>query len=189
MIRSGRLPSSHRSASSPSYRQMTSYLLERKFSRSKHMLGSSSIIRILFFMLHFYFHSADKITVFVFSGRILFSNRKIQVYLCTVSKLNRYISFLLLVCLLPVVTPREFIHDLFGHEDTQDHYHSAVTIEKIHKHCSIFQISFSIFLSSLKSFFPTKEIENCAYSSPQQTYIPGISVNLSYLRAPPTYYL
>jgi hypothetical protein len=122
-------------------------------------------------------------------GELLFSNLKIQVYLCTMSKLNRYISFLLLVCFLPVVTPKEFIHDLFGHEDTQDHYHSAVTIEKIHKHCSILQISFSIFISFLKSFFLKKEIDNCAYSFPQQTYIPGISVNLSYLRAPPTYHI
>jgi len=58
------------------------------------------------------------------------------------------------------------------HEDTQDHYHSAVTIEKIHKHCSILQISFSIFISYLKSFVLKKEIDNCAYSFPQQTYIP-----------------
>ncbi|MGA2822857.1 MAG: hypothetical protein ABSE72_04960 [Bacteroidales bacterium] len=104
------------------------------------------------------------------------------------SKVNRYISILLLVCFLPVVTPKEFIHDLFGHEDTLDHYHSDITIEKIHKHCSIFQISFSIFISSLKSFFPKKEIDNCAYSFPQQTYIPGLSVNLSFLRAPPLYH-
>jgi hypothetical protein len=86
------------------------------------------------------------------------------------------------------VTPKEFIHDLFGHEDTIDHYHSDATIEKIHKHCSILQISFSIFISSLKSFFQKTEIDKCTYSFQQQSSIPEISVNLSFLRAPPSYH-
>lgn len=100
-------------------------------------------------------------------------------------KVNRYISILLLVCFLPIVTPKEFIHDLFGHEDTIDHYHSDITIEKIHKHCSILQVTFSSFLSSLKIFFQKKEVNDCLYTYSPQSFIPEISVNLSFLRAPP----
>ncbi|MGA3013452.1 MAG: hypothetical protein ABSD71_05400 [Bacteroidales bacterium] len=104
-------------------------------------------------------------------------------------KIDQYISILLLVCFLPIVTPKEFVHDLFGHEDTIDHYHSDVTIEKVHKHCEILQITFSSFLSSLKIFFQKKEVNDCLYFYPQQSFIPEISVNLSSLRAPPTYLL
>jgi hypothetical protein len=104
-------------------------------------------------------------------------------------KVNRYISILLLVCFLPVVTPREFIHDLFGHEDTHDDYHPAVTFEKAHKHCSILQITFSSFISYLKNFLLEQEFDNSVYSFPVRSFIPGISVDLSYLRAPPSYHL
>lgn len=97
-------------------------------------------------------------------------------------KIDQYISILLLVCFLPIVTPKEFIHDLFGHEDTIDHYHSAVTIEKVHKHCSILQVTFSSFISGLKIFCLKKEVNDCLYSFPRQFFIPGISVNLSFFK-------
>jgi hypothetical protein len=102
---------------------------------------------------------------------------------------NRYISIFLLACFLPVMTPREIIHDLFGHEDTHDVYHSTVTIEKLHRHCSIYQMTFSSFISFLKSFSPEKEVNNSFYFFPHEEFIPAISVNLSSLRAPPLYQL
>ncbi|TRZ71660.1 MAG: hypothetical protein D4R97_06510 [Bacteroidetes bacterium] len=104
-------------------------------------------------------------------------------------KVNRYISIFLLVCFLPVVTPREFIHDLLGHEDTLDIYHSTATLEKLHKHCSILQVTFSSFVSYLKNFLFQKEFYNSFYSFPHQSFIPGVSVNLSSLRAPPSHHI
>jgi len=100
-------------------------------------------------------------------------------------QINRYLSFLLLVCLLPVLTPREVVHDLFGHEDTHDVYHSLVTIEKLHKHCNIFQVTFSTFIYSLKKVSINKEINYFEYSFSQQNFTPGKSVSLPFLRAPP----
>lgn len=107
-------------------------------------------------------------------------------YLCIMSKLNRYISILLFVSFLPVITPKEYFHDLFGHVDTHDYYHPDVRIEKLHRHCSILQVTFSSFVSYLKNFLFQKEFNYTFYSFPYQSFIPGVSVNISCLRAPPS---
>jgi hypothetical protein len=104
------------------------------------------------------------------------------------NRITRYISILLLVSFLPILTPREFIHDLFGHEDTFDAYHSALVIERVHTHCSILQVTFSTFISTLKVFSVKKEVSNCPYAFSRTLFIPAISVHLSSLRAPPLYY-
>jgi len=104
-------------------------------------------------------------------------------------KLNRYLSILLLACFLPVVTPREFIHELFGHEDTQDIFHSTPTIEKIHQHCSLLRVTFSTFVPHLQPFLLQKVLNIAFYSLPHFSFIPGISVNLSFLRGPPLSHL
>lgn len=107
-------------------------------------------------------------------------------YLCHMIKMNRYISIFLLVCFLPVLTPKEFIHNLFGHEDTNDIYHSSITIEKQHRHCGILQITFSSFISYLKNVIHEKEFCYSVYNFHSKLFIPGISVNLCHLRAPPS---
>jgi len=84
------------------------------------------------------------------------------------------------------MTPKEYIHDLFGHDDTHDSYHPELSIEKQHKHCSIFQVTFSSFVSYLKNLLSQKEFDHPFYSFPYQSFIPGISVNLSCYRAPPS---
>jgi hypothetical protein len=101
------------------------------------------------------------------------------------NKIPRYISILLIVSFLPVIIPREFVHNLFGHDDTCDFYHAAKTIEKAHTHCSILQITFSTFISSLKNFLPQNEVTGSDYTFSCRSSIPGISVHLSALRAPP----
>jgi len=105
------------------------------------------------------------------------------------SKLARYISILLLASFLPFVIPKEYIHDLFGHEDTHDEFHPSLIIEKQHTHCSILQITLSNFISDLKSFFLKSEPFCTFYIFPESSFIPGISVNLSNLRAPPSYHI
>lgn len=103
-------------------------------------------------------------------------------------KVKRYISILLLVGFLPVLTPKEYIHDLFGHEDTHENYNSALTIDKAHKHCSILQVTFSTFVSLQKNFLQGQEFNNSVYIFPDQSFIPELSVHLSYLRGPPSYH-
>jgi hypothetical protein len=101
-------------------------------------------------------------------------------------KVNRYISILLLVSFLPFVIPKEYIHDLFGHEDTHDDYHPSLIFEKKHTHCSILQITLSTFISHLKNVILRREPDKTVFSFPGNSFIPGVSVNLSHLRAPPS---
>ena len=115
-------------------------------------------------------------------------NLRIHSYLCAMSKIKRGISVVILfLSFLPVIIPREFVHELFGHEDTTDHYHAAVILEKGHTHCSILNITFSNFISCLKNPVPEKKIIISFYTFAEISVLPGISVNLSSLRAPPAY--
>jgi len=102
-------------------------------------------------------------------------------------KIKKYIPILLLASFLPFVIPKEYIHDLFGHEDTHDEYHPSLVIEKRHTHCSILQITLSNFLSTLKNVFFKSEPDYTFYIFPESSFIPGISVDLSNLRAPPSH--
>jgi hypothetical protein len=98
---------------------------------------------------------------------------------------NRDIAFFLLLCFLPVITPKEFIHGLFGHEDTSDVFHVTTSVEKVHKHCSLLQMTFSTFFSGVKNYQSVKDAELVIHLFPLLAFIPVMSVNLSHLRAPP----
>jgi hypothetical protein len=106
-------------------------------------------------------------------------------YLCTVFRIARHISVFILVCFLPVITPKEYIHDLFGHEDTPDLYHPATIVEKAHKHCTILHFVFHSFVSLLKPFLAGEDPFQSLLTVASRSFIPGLSVNLSSLRAPP----
>jgi hypothetical protein len=99
--------------------------------------------------------------------------------------IRRYISVLLLVCLLPVITPKEFIHALMGHDDTECYYHSNLTVGKIHQHCKILQITASSFIADLKNYLLHSVFQRAIYFFSARSFIYGISFHLSYLRAPP----
>ena len=99
--------------------------------------------------------------------------------------IRRQISILLLVCFLPVITPKEFIHALLGHDDTECYYHSDLTIDKIHRHCKILQIMASSFVAELKSFLIPTLFQKTLYFFSTQSFISDISFHLSYLRGPP----
>jgi hypothetical protein len=99
--------------------------------------------------------------------------------------IRRQISILLLVCFLPVITPKEFIHALLGHDDTECYYHSDLTIDKIHRHCKILQITASSFIADLKNYLLHSVFQRAIYFFSAQSFISGISFHLSHLRAPP----
>jgi len=104
-------------------------------------------------------------------------------------RIKKYIPILLLASFLPFVIPKEYIHDLFGHEDTQDEYQSSLILEKHHTHCSILQITLSNFLSTSNTVCFKNEPYHSFYIFPESSFIPGISVNLSNLRAPPSIHI
>jgi hypothetical protein len=96
-----------------------------------------------------------------------------------------HISVLLFVCILPVITPKEFIHALLGHDDTECYGHSGLTINKIHQHCKILQITASSFVSELKKIVLHNFFQKANYFFSSKSFISGISFQLSFLRAPP----
>jgi hypothetical protein len=98
---------------------------------------------------------------------------------------RRYISVVLLVCFIPVITPKEFIHALMGHDDTECYWHSDVTVDKIHQHCKILQITASAFVADLKNILSPGTVHKTCYFFSAQSFISGISFHISYLRGPP----
>jgi hypothetical protein len=102
-----------------------------------------------------------------------------------VFSIRSHISVVLLVCFLPVITPKEFIHAFMGHEDSECNGHSALTIDKVHQHCKILQITASSFVAEFRNFLFPGHFQKEIWSFPAQSFIPGISFHLSSLRAPP----
>jgi hypothetical protein len=99
--------------------------------------------------------------------------------------IRRYIPVVLLISFLPVITPKEFIHALMGHTDTECYWHSDVTISKIHQHCKILQITASSFVAEIKNFLIPRLLQKTIYFFSAQSFVSGISFHLSFLRAPP----
>ena len=56
-----------------------------------------------------------------------------------------YIARSLLLVFSIILIPKEFIHDLYGHEDTRCIPGAQATLEPKHHHCAILQIIASVF--------------------------------------------
>lgn len=52
------------------------------------------------------------------------------------------LMFLLCIILMPV----DYIHEIYGHDDTHCHPHTQMTFDKQHHHCELLQYRFSLFL-------------------------------------------
>jgi hypothetical protein len=83
------------------------------------------------------------------------------------------------------IVPKEYIHDLYGHEDTRDNNQQQQTLEKAHRHCEIlgyntphYTFQYKIFLLSVsfiqQTFLPHQQ---SSYIIPFYSYFN--------LRAPP----
>jgi hypothetical protein len=59
---------------------------------------------------------------------------------------NKYISIALLLVLSVYLSPRYYVHELYGHEDTHCHPGALLTLEPRHHHCKILQLSEAVFL-------------------------------------------
>ena len=71
-------------------------------------------------------------------------------------KLKSGLSVLLLVVLGLALTPMEYVHSLYGHEDTHCLPHSAPCIGEAHHHCKILQLIPYVFLDAGKQVDPAK---------------------------------
>jgi hypothetical protein len=57
------------------------------------------------------------------------------------------LSLFLLLCLSLVIIPNEYLHAIYGHEDTECHSGPDQGFNAMHRHCKILQHHFSIFSS------------------------------------------
>jgi hypothetical protein len=60
-------------------------------------------------------------------------------------KFSRLISWILLVFLGLVITPKELIHEFYGHEDAHCQQGNPKSVEPYHHHCVILQIEAQVF--------------------------------------------
>jgi hypothetical protein len=71
-------------------------------------------------------------------------------------KLKSGLSILMLVVLGLALTPMEYVHSLYGHEDDHCLPHSDPGIGKAHHHCKILQLIPYLFLDAGKQVIPGK---------------------------------
>jgi hypothetical protein len=67
--------------------------------------------------------------------------------------LRKYISYFLLLTISLFIVPKEYIHDIYNHQDTRCFEHQQSSFEKAHIHCEILKyntphycFSYQIFL-------------------------------------------
>ncbi len=65
-------------------------------------------------------------------------------------KISSHISLLLLVVFGFIITPKEMIHECYGHDDTHCSPGRAMTLEVHHHHCDILQIASLVYTSPFK---------------------------------------
>jgi len=53
----------------------------------------------------------------------------------------QHITWLLLVVFGLIITPKELIHEFYGHEDTRCNPGDRATFESLHHHCEILQLT------------------------------------------------
>lgn len=68
----------------------------------------------------------------------------------------RHIASGLILTFIIALIPNEYVHFLYGHEDTHCHYHPELTLEKRHHHCQILRHQFSVFVDVIIPRVPDK---------------------------------
>ena len=100
---------------------------------------------------------------------------------------KRNIAITLLAVLGIILIPREYIHALYGHEDTHCVPHSGYTLEKAHHHCKILQVTFPVFLDQYQTLLPEADLASSCSISISSSQFQGQCPALPNLRAPPLF--
>lgn len=99
--------------------------------------------------------------------------------------LNRYISILLLIVFGVILTPKELIHEFYGHEDTHCNAGSSKAFETSHHHCDILNYAGFLYTTPGRVTLDHIESTRAAFSS-SCIVNPLISPRFFFnLRAPP----
>jgi len=116
------------------------------------------------------------------NGEIVFLHFQIKYAL---RQAGKYVSIVLLLVLSFYISPRYYIHALYGHEDTHCHPGKFATLEPHHHHCLILQLSESVFL--VEKPFPVAFYTTLfsILSEPIITFFQPEGYEFIRLRAPP----
>jgi hypothetical protein len=91
----------------------------------------------------------------------------------------------LLLVFSVILVPREFIHGLYGHEDTRCVPGSEPTLEQKHHHCAILQIEAPVFNTpAATSLSPSEPVQNAIVLTAISSVVFTILFYFN-LRAPP----
>jgi len=100
-------------------------------------------------------------------------------------RFRKHISFLLLLTICLFVVPKEYFHDLYGHEDTKDITQQQQTLGKAHQHCEILGFNTPHYIFQYKIFLLSASfIQQIVFEKQQSVYIIPFSFYFN-LRAPP----
>jgi len=98
---------------------------------------------------------------------------------------RKYIAILLLLTISLFIVPKEYIHDFYGHNDTQDISGKDITLNNSHHHCQILNYNTPNYIFQQKTFLlPVSFIEQSVLTYRQFSYIIPFSTYFN-LRAPP----
>ena len=73
-------------------------------------------------------------------------------------RLRTYISPGLMLVFTIILIPNEYIHLIYGHEDTHHVFNSDPTFENHHHHCQILSHRFSIFLNDYRPLTASTQV-------------------------------
>ena len=121
---------------------------------------------------------------------IIFASVVIKILRLQINKMlfriRKYISLLLLLTICLFVVPKEYFHDLYGHEDTRDvSQQQQQALGKAHQHCEILGFNTPHYIYQYKIFLLSASfIQQTVFEKQQSNYIIPFSFYFN-LRAPP----
>jgi hypothetical protein len=99
--------------------------------------------------------------------------------------IERHISWLLIFVFGLIVTPKELIHEFYGHEDTHCSPGNRLSLESHHHHCEILQITSPDYTSPERFIPDTHKFIQAEVPSPDVIKTPVSCLVYFNLRAPP----
>lgn len=100
-------------------------------------------------------------------------------------RLRQYIAVFFLLTISLFIVPKEYIHDIYGNDDTKDIQSKDASFTNTHHHCQILNYNTPNYIFQHKAFLlPVSFVEQAILPYRQFSYIIPFSTYFN-LRAPP----
>ena len=99
--------------------------------------------------------------------------------------IKRHITWLLLAVFSLIITPKEMIHEFYGHDDTHCNPGNLVAVESCHHHCQILKIEAQVYNSPEKCVLALVPGAHYVFRMLQQETPSCAKILFADLRAPP----